>query len=65
VTAPADADRVTLTRADLLDLLTTACQIGRNDDTVGRAHTRGDITEVIERRMRDQLAALTRPCEPL
>ena len=50
------AESVTLTRAELLDLLTTAAQIGHDMDYAGL--TRGDITAVVEGRMRRSLADL-------
>lgn len=45
----------TLTRNHLLDLLTTAATLGRNDQQIAHAKTRGDITEILERDMRTAL----------
>jgi hypothetical protein len=47
---------IDLTRADLLDLLTTAALIGRDD--THNCLTRGEVTAVVERRMRKQLARI-------
>lgn len=47
----------TLSRTDLLDLLTTAATVGRNDNAIRDAKTRGDIEAVVERRMQSLLAS--------
>lgn len=46
-----------MTREELLDLLTTAATIGRNEEAVGRFQTRGDIARYLDHRMRDEIDA--------
>jgi len=47
---------VTLTRNELLDMLTTAALVGMDiQSSLDYAMTRGDVTEVVERRMRKEL----------
>lgn len=57
-TSKRPGSHVTLTYDKLLDMLTTAAIIGRNELAI--VQTRGDATDAIKRRMRDLLASLTR-----
>lgn len=49
---------ITLSYEDLLDLLTTAAQVGISEANNTSLSVRSDITQVVERRMRPSLARL-------